>query len=104
MIITEEMEQAGRDAISDDGWDSDVAGEMDVAAIFRAMLDEAAPTRRVGLNALLNAALSLTDKREEYCRNAKPCPACNTEQVQLVDWTNGAEWKCRHCKHEWKGI
>ena len=41
MIITEEMEQAGRDAIIDDGWDSDVAGEMDVAAIFRAMLDEA---------------------------------------------------------------
>lgn len=35
------------------------------------------------------------------------CPSCHTRQVQLVDYidTKPAQWKCRHCKHnfEWEG-
>ena len=30
------------------------------------------------------------------------CPECKTRQVQLVGYINihPAQWKCRHCKHE----
>ena len=35
------------------------------------------------------------------------CPECKTRQVQLVGYINikPAEWRCRHCKHEftWEG-
>lgn len=35
------------------------------------------------------------------------CPECHTRQVQLVGYVNiyPAQWKCRHCKHEfeWDG-
>ena len=53
-------------------------------------------------NNLLNSICSLAKKREEYCKNAKPCPKCGTNQIQLIGWGyNEAEWKCRFCKHRW---
>lgn len=51
----------------------------------------------------LDFALSLANKRLKYCKDAKPCPKCGTDQVQLVSWINEVEWKCRYCKHEWRG-
>jgi len=56
------------------------------------------------LNGLLSAAVRLTEKREHYCKHMKPCPECGTNQVQLTNWTDDAEWKCRHCRHKWSGI
>lgn len=52
---------------------------------------------------LLRTALELTDKRETACKLVKPCPKCGTNQVQLVNWIDDIEWKCRHCKHIWRG-
>lgn len=52
------------------------------------------------LNEILAEVLKIADRREMLCRNAKPCPACFTDQVQLVDYVAvPAQWKCRHCKH-----
>ena len=53
---------------------------------------------------VLRDAITLADKRADYCRRMEPCPSCGTEQVQLVDWIYGAEWKCRKCRHEWNGV
>lgn len=51
------------------------------------------------------AALALADKRELWCKQAKPCPECSSVQVQLRDWIGDEpEWKCRTCKHKWTGI
>lgn len=40
--------------------------------------------------------------RLQYLRdNAPKCPACESEQVQLKEWTSAgatAHWKCRVCK------
>ena len=47
-------------------------------------------------------AIELANKREEFCKNAKPCPKCNTDQVQIIGWFDNAHWKCRHCKHKWE--
>ena len=55
------------------------------------------------LTSLLSSAIAMADRRELYCKSMKPCPACGTNQVQLVDWTVTAEWKCRKCRHKWSG-
>jgi len=39
------------------------------------------------------------DRREHLCRSSPNCPECGTEQVQIMLGTNPAEWRCRHCKH-----
>lgn len=46
----------------------------------------------------------VTKLRAAICREAKPCPKCETKQVQLISIaeTEGcSHWKCRHCKHKW---
>lgn len=44
----------------------------------------------------------LVEIRESYCRNAKPCPKCKTDQVQLTEYrASHANWKCRLCSHRW---
>lgn len=52
---------------------------------------------------MIQGAFELSKKREAFCKAVKPCPKCNTNQVQLIDWTDVAKWKCRHCKHRWEG-
>lgn len=44
--------------------------------------------------------LEMSKRREWSKANAKPCPICDSMQVQLVDWsTDNLKLKCRHCKH-----
>lgn len=44
--------------------------------------------------------LEMANRRERAKANAKPCPICDSMQVQLVDWsTDNLKLKCRHCKH-----
>ena len=50
----------------------------------------------------LAGAIALADKRENACKNAKPCPKCGTNQVQIIGWFDKAQWRCRHCKHVWE--
>lgn len=51
-------------------------------------------TRRVQLSTLMNKYKLI-------------CPSCGTRQVQLVGYMDiyPAQWRCRHCKHEfeWEG-
>lgn len=43
---------------------------------------------------------AILDRREALGRLQPKCPACNHEQVQLVnDYKVPAQWKCRICKH-----
>lgn len=46
----------------------------------------------------------VTKLRAAICREAKPCPKCETKQVQLISIAEAegcSHWKCRHCKHKW---
>lgn len=46
--------------------------------------------------------VALSDRRIAAGKNAKHCPTCDTEQVQLVDWFGEVNrWKCRRCKAKW---
>jgi hypothetical protein len=41
--------------------------------------------------------------RDKALTYTKRCPECDTEQVQLVDYSEvGCGWKCRKCKKEWR--
>ena len=44
----------------------------------------------------------LADKREQFCKDAKPCPKCETVQIQIIGWADKAKWRCRRCKHKWE--
>lgn len=53
-----------------------------------------------GVNAEANR---LNTIREQLIRMPPKCPACGTEQVQLIEYHhNPVIWKCRHCKHVWE--
>ncbi|MEX3036402.1 hypothetical protein AB4K08_00845 [Serratia fonticola] len=51
----------------------------------------------------IKLALEMADRRAKAGKMAVPCPACQSEQVQLTEW---AAWpikfKCRHCKHRFE--
>jgi hypothetical protein len=51
---------------------------------------------------LLKNALIAVRRREFICSNAPRCFKCSDEQVQLVNSSILAKWKCRVCKHIWK--
>ena len=43
--------------------------------------------------------IALADRRELMCKTSPTCPACETRQVQLIDYvTDEIEWKCRNCR------
>lgn len=49
---------------------------------------------------VVERALLLANRRETLSRLAPRCPACATEQVQLVDYfVAPSEWRCRKCRH-----
>jgi hypothetical protein len=58
----------------------------------------------VDIDAVLNGAFALTERRLWLCKNVPVCPACGEKiQIQLVDWSvTPADWKCRACKHKWQ--
>jgi ribosomal protein L37AE/L43A len=47
---------------------------------------------------LLKNTLMAVRRREFICSNAPRCFKCNNEQVQLVNSSLLAKWKCRVCK------
>ncbi|WP_415913237.1 hypothetical protein [Neptuniibacter sp. QD37_11] len=53
------------------------------------------------IDQVIDAAKASNQKRVTLCKNPPRCPECDTPQVQLVEWINPVEWKCRHCKHKW---
>lgn len=49
-------------------------------------------------------ALVLADRREFLCRawnrpEPQACPKCGTRQVQIIDISSPAGWRCRECRH-----
>lgn len=57
----------------------------------------------------LHAAISwksmmeMVDRRETACKQVKPCPKCNSIQVELTDWsTPTLKMKCRVCKYKFE--
>lgn len=40
----------------------------------------------------------LITRREWIWKNIPTCPCCAAEQVQLTDYHEPAQWKCRECK------
>lgn len=44
-------------------------------------------------------AIARSARRQELMRQVKPCAACGSDQVQLVDF-DPAEWRCRMCGAE----
>jgi len=43
-------------------------------------------------------AMDMVNRLDYAKRNPIKCVACDTNQVQLVDYrTDELEWKCRHC-------
>lgn len=60
-------------------------------------------TEDIDADELFADALKIADRREALCRGMKPCPACGTMQVQLVDHIAvPAKWKCRQCGHRFE--
>ena len=51
------------------------------------------------INAIIKAAFKSADKRVEACKRTPLCDKCDSNQIQLVDWIERVEWKCRHCGH-----
>lgn len=51
---------------------------------------------------MIDDVIAASNKRKELCKDSPLCDKCGTDQVQLVDWINGIEWKCRHCHHVMK--
>ncbi|MGL5016453.1 MAG: hypothetical protein ACRC6V_19575 [Bacteroidales bacterium] len=44
--------------------------------------------------------LAMADRREALKRLDRVCPACKSEQVQLISWyTDDLKLRCRRCKH-----
>ena len=56
------------------------------------------------MDEIIEDAITISDKRLEAMKQAIPCPACGTDQVQLVNWIDNIEWKCRHCSNVWSEI
>ncbi|AHJ86936.1 hypothetical protein STP4a_081 [Salmonella phage STP4-a] len=49
--------------------------------------------------------LEMADRRERSMKQVTPCPKCETNQVQLVDWhTEVLKMKCRKCKHKFTKV
>lgn len=49
------------------------------------------------------AMMEMVERRETACKQVKPCPKCNSIQVQLVNWdTDILKMKCRSCKHKFE--
>jgi ribosomal protein L37AE/L43A len=47
--------------------------------------------------------LEMVERRETAARSQPLCPACESEQVQLVDWRQWpVVFKCRHCKRRFE--
>lgn len=68
---------------------------------FKAMLDKALVlTNR--FKVMLDKALVLTNRRVRVCKQAPHCHKCGTSQVQIMDCSPLATWKCRHCHHTWQ--
>lgn len=45
------------------------------------------------------------DRREAAAKQARPCPECGTEQVQLTSWLHALNhWRCRKCGHRWQTV
>lgn len=54
-------------------------------------------------NGWLTHGLQMADRREAAAKQMRPCPKCDSVQVQLVDWSKPLlKWKCRHCKHKFE--
>lgn len=50
-----------------------------------------------------NAMMEMVERRESACKQVKPCPKCDSIQVQLVNWdTDILKMKCRSCKHKFE--
>lgn len=45
--------------------------------------------------------LKSLNKRVELCKNVPPCPKCNSNDIQLVQWVSKIEWRCRTCKERY---
>lgn len=46
-------------------------------------------------------ALEMADRRERAAKHTKPCPFCDSIQVQLTQWaTPTLQYKCRTCKQK----
>lgn len=49
---------------------------------------------------LSHTELTAVLKRQEQLQKHQPtCPACSTDQVQIIAKTVPARWRCRRCKH-----
>lgn len=47
--------------------------------------------------------LKMADRREALKRLDRICPACKSEQVQLISWyTDDLKLRCRRCKHNFE--
>lgn len=48
----------------------------------------------------IDRVMPLGDRREALCRLRPHCPACDADQVQLVEYiaVTPARWRCRVCK------
>lgn len=45
--------------------------------------------------------IEMADRREYAAKHAKPCPYCDSIQVQLTQWaTPTLQFKCRTCKQK----
>lgn len=52
----------------------------------------------------IDSVNAIVDRREQAKNFKMHCPVCQTEQVQLLRWSNNPEWifRCRHCKSQWE--
>jgi hypothetical protein len=41
-------------------------------------------------------------RRADLAKRAPKCTACETDQVQLVDWYTPVRWRCRQCSHQFE--
>lgn len=48
---------------------------------------------------LFDDAFKISNKRIEAMKKTPLCDKCDSNQIQLVDWIEKVEWKCRHCGH-----
>jgi len=48
-----------------------------------------------------DAMIAMANKREAAQKSMKPCPECESRQVQLIDWGARTVWRCRSCRHCW---
>lgn len=53
-------------------------------------------------DALFAELMPMVERREQLCMSSVTCPECGTAQIQLVGRDVPAQWKCRHCHHEFE--